>query len=352
LEEIKDVNFVAIVDPLTDKASKILQDKLAGDHASLYKDCKVYPDITSALQEKTIHIAFIGLPPACHGSFEDGKNIELELLRAGIHIFVEKPISVLLPEQLKEYVAAVTREAEERKCIVSVGYMFRYHAAVERVKEELNKWGRPLLAMNLRYNAAYANMTKKFWWDKTHSGGPIVEQCTHFCDLIRYFGGEVQLDTLKGYSVPTSIGNSDPNHVGYLASMPEVVKEANIPKENLSPCATQCVWKFINGGIGAMTHTASLHDHQYETALDIWCDGLRISLCNIYLPSCTLKIRKSGSIEDTVEVFPSVDPYLEEDKIFLKAVSSGDAGLVRSSYEDAAKTYELSWAITRATTSN
>jgi predicted dehydrogenase len=27
------------------------------------------------------------------------------------------------------------------------------------------------------------------------SGGPIVEQCTHFADLARFIAGEVKLDT-------------------------------------------------------------------------------------------------------------------------------------------------------------
>ena len=55
------VNIVAIVDPLTDKADERLAEKLAGSHASSYKDCKVYGDIETALKEKNIHVAFIGM---------------------------------------------------------------------------------------------------------------------------------------------------------------------------------------------------------------------------------------------------------------------------------------------------
>ena len=42
------------------------------------------------------------------------------------------------------------------------------------------------------------------------------------------------------------------------------------------------------------------------------------------------------------------DPYLSEDAAFLSAVRSGDASCVRSSYADAFRTYELTWAIRRA----
>jgi hypothetical protein len=39
---------------------------------------------------------------------------------------------------------------------------------------------------------------------------------------------------------------------------------------------------------------------------------------------------------------------LEEVKVFLAAVRSGNPDLIRSPYADAAKTYRLSWSIRRA----
>lgn len=287
------------------------------------------------------------MPPFCHGTFAEGKDLELKLLQSGIHLFVEKPVSIVPPEEFAPYVSAVDEAARKSGCIVGVGYMLRYHGAIERIRAELAEFGRPVVAINARYISTYTNIPKPFWWRKTESGGPIVEQATHFCDLIRYFGGEVDLESIKGYSIPSSI--DDPSNIGYLESMPASVKEAKIPVKDLCPCVTQCVWKFKSGGLGNLTHSVVLQDYQYETAIDIWCDGLRLSLIDPYFPSCTLRIRKKGSIEDTVVPFPNDDPYLEEDRAFLKAVLSGDKGLIRSSYEDAAKTYELSWAIKRAT---
>lgn len=259
---------------------------------------------------------------------------------------MEKPISVLPPEEFKDYVTMVTKVSQERGCLVSVGYMLRYHPAVRRIKEELTKHGRPLNAINVRYASTYTNIAKPFWWDKTQSGGPIVEQATHFCDLIRYFGGEVVLDSITGYSIPPS---NSPQNLGYLTCLPSIVQEANIPIENDAPRSTQCVWQFAAGGIGTLTHTLLLHDLKYETSIDIWCDGLRISLTDVYFPECTLTIRRSGSNKESVEKFPEADPYLEEDRIFIEAILSGKSDGIESLYEDATKTYELSWAIRRAT---
>ena len=56
--------------------------------------------------------------------------------------------------------------------------------------------------------------------------------------------------------------------------------------------------------------------------------------------------------EEEIHHFPSADPYLGEDKVFLEAVRSGDDSTVQSSYSDAAKSYQLSWQVRRASEKN
>ena len=55
--------------------------------------------------------------------------------------------------------------------------------------------------------------------------GPIIEQATHFCDLMRYLGGEVRSDSVTGCCVPYS---SDPTSVGYLSAVPENISEESL----------------------------------------------------------------------------------------------------------------------------
>ena len=164
-------------------------------------------------------ILLIGLPPIHHGSFSEGKDIELKLLRSGVNIFVEKPVSVTPPEVFKDYVAAVTKTAAQNNVVISIGYMLRYHPAVVRIREEIRKHGQPLVALSARYSCTYTNLEKPFWWNVTQSGGPIIEQATHFCDLVRYIGGEVDLKSVTGYAVPSSTTPTEP---GYLTAIPKV----------------------------------------------------------------------------------------------------------------------------------
>lgn len=266
-------------------------------------------------------------------------------MEAGVDLFIEKPVSVAPPEEFGTYSTAVVRSQQEHGLVVSVGYMFRYHAAVDKLCDLLR--GRKVMVLGASYNCAYSQIDHLFWWDTTRSGGPIVEQATHFCDLVRYIAGEVEWSSVKGCSIPAS---DAPASAGYLSALPTVVQETAIPLEKQVSRATACCWKFEHGGLGTLTHGVTLHGQRYEATIEVWCDGLRLTLEDLYFPECRLRVRESGSDQETVYSFPYADPYLEEDRAFLAAVRARDTSLIRSSYEDAAKTYQFSWALRRAST--
>ena len=97
----------------------------------------------------------------------------------------------------------------------------------------------------------------------------------------------------------------------------------------------------------APSHGTLLHREKYETEIEIWGDGLRIVLLEPY-GHCRVLVRRPHSEETEEFEFAGDDPYLTEDRAFLEAVRTGDCSGIRSSYDDALKTYELSWAITDA----
>ena len=67
-----------------------------------------------------------------------------------------------------------------------------------------------------------------------HSAGPIIEQGTHFCDLSRYFGGDVDIATVSAHALDWD------DAPGKLSKM--VVDESKIPPENRIPRATVATW--------------------------------------------------------------------------------------------------------------
>lgn len=99
------------------------------------------------------------------------------------------------------------------------------------------------------------------WWDKSQTCGPIVEQATHFCDLSRYFGGEVDLESVMAHSLE----HFEP--AGHLRKMP--VPEEKIPEDQRIPRITCATWKYKNGAVGSLTHAVALHGFNYSTELDV-----------------------------------------------------------------------------------
>ena len=70
--------------------------------------------------------------------------------------------------------------------------------------------------------------------DNRHSAGPIIEQGTHFCDLSRYFGGEVDISTVVAHSLEWY------EDAGKLSGI--VIDEGKIEPENRIPRITSATW--------------------------------------------------------------------------------------------------------------
>jgi predicted dehydrogenase len=66
------------------------------------------------------------------------------------------------------------------------------------------------------------------------SAGPIVEQGTHFCDLSRYFGGEVDISTVSAHSLEWD------ENAGQLSKIS--IDESKIAPENRIPRVTAATW--------------------------------------------------------------------------------------------------------------
>ena len=66
------------------------------------------------------------------------------------------------------------------------------------------------------------------------SGGPVIEQSTHFCDLSRYFGGDVDIQTVQAHAVGWDEGP------GKLAKIP--IDESKIDPYKRIPRVTTANW--------------------------------------------------------------------------------------------------------------
>ena len=344
LETIGGIAVVGVADLDTDRAEKALAARRAGRASEMYSQARAFGDLREMLTEAQPDAVFVGLPPECHGLAEPPNDAELVCADAGVHVFLEKPLASVLPEQLAP-VAESLAAAAEGGLIVSVGYMFRYSHAVEKMRELIAESPGGLRAIAARYNCAYSEILKPAWWDMRLSGGPIVEQATHFCDLARFLVGDVDLASVRGVQIEPTSPLAD---VSDMPAGPDGgAMEGPVPPEHRVPRATAAVWKFESGALGSLTHGVLLHRKKYESELEVWGDGLRMVLSDPY-GDCRLHVRRPHQEQTETLTFADDDTYLTEDRVFIEAVRSGDASGIRSTYADALRTYELTWAIRQA----
>jgi predicted dehydrogenase len=96
------------------------------DHASRYNYREV-PSLEAGLSEQP-DCTFVCNPTSMH------VPVALAALRAGSHVFIEKPLSHSMSD-----LGALVLEASQRKQVVSVGYQLRFHPAIQCVEQLLKK---------------------------------------------------------------------------------------------------------------------------------------------------------------------------------------------------------------------
>lgn len=340
-ETIPGVTCVGVADPDLPKARRVLKARQAGPHGQAWKSAKAYADWRELLDAVRPDAAVVAVPPAAHGQLSAPADLELQLAKRGVHFLLEKPLGVSDPQTLQR----IAEELAARSVIVSVGYMFRYAAAVARMREMIDDApGGPRVFL-ARYNCAYSEIAKSAWWDIRQSGGPIIEQATHFIDLARYLCGDINAESVTARHIAAT------KTAGMLTDVP--VNDAGMPIDAdihpnyRIPRATVAHWRYASGAVGTLTHAVFLHGRAYEAELEVWCDGLRVALVDPY-GDCRLDVRTGRSEKSETLRFDGDDMYRTEAEAFVEAVRNNSAVGLRCRYADALDTHRLAWRITRA----
>ncbi|EPY51671.1 NAD binding dehydrogenase [Schizosaccharomyces cryophilus OY26] len=332
----------ALINPIPNETNRVLDSKRDSNVSYAYNETKMYTSMTEYLDYLSRHPedepnAFvIGIPPDFHGSNKVGADMELQIVRQfpNAALFIEKPITSAAVEDAFD----VVRQLEQHQAIISIGYMFRYLKVVEAAKKYIQDNNLNIVCTIARYNSSYIHNSKVFWWYVSKSGGPVVEQGTHFCDLSRYFGGDVDISTVK----VNRVLSSDP--CGKLSALP--IDEGSIPEHERVPRFTAASWKYKSGAVGILAHSIILQGTQYDTCLELQADGHYIRIVDLY-GTPRLYIRSPESDTERIVNFPDDDPYFSEFEAFI-GVAEGKLPRERilSDFEDGTKTYELTKAIT------
>ena len=336
-EQMPGVVCVGVADVDIHRAQDAIGTRQTGLQRKAWANCQPFSDWRQMVQKLRPDAVIVGLPPDQHGHTESPRDVELMLSNLGVAMLIEKPLGFWHPDVLSQVAQALQRGG----VLVSVGYMFRYAAAVAKLRAILRDTLLGPCVFTARYNCAYSRINKAAFWDTRRNGGPIIEQATHFLDLARYLCGEVDLDSLQVTRIAADSAQ------GTLRYMPTDdagrALDANVPAQYRITTATLAQWRFVSGAVGNLAHGVLLHEDRYEAELEVWADGVRFVLRNPY-GDARLGVRLGGC--ERTEWFDfNDDPYLAQDAAFIEGVRSGSADTIRCTYQDALKTYRLSWAI-------
>jgi predicted dehydrogenase/threonine dehydrogenase-like Zn-dependent dehydrogenase len=128
----------------------------------------------------------------------------LAALRAGKHVFCEKPLC-LNEDQLSEIVRCSASCPKQK---IMLGFNRRFAASAARLKSFVQQIGDPL-AMNYRVNAGY--IPREHWVnDPEQGGGRILGEVCHFVDFLIFLAGSVPVE-LHAQTLPNQGQYSEDN---------------------------------------------------------------------------------------------------------------------------------------------
>ncbi len=139
-----------------------------------------FSDMNELLAIDEIEAVYIASPVFCH------KEQVEAACKAGKHILLEKPIGIDIAEAEE-----IVKICEDAKIKLGVGFMMRFHAYHEKMKEIIaeGKLGK-LVSARAEFTCWYPTMDNCWRQNvKLSGGGAMMDMGIHCIDLIRYITG-------------------------------------------------------------------------------------------------------------------------------------------------------------------
>jgi predicted dehydrogenase len=156
---------------------------------------RVYSDPLQLIESPDVEAVAVVTPPATHCA------IALAALRAGKHVFVEKPLAVTA-----EQAEVLVSEAASTGLCAAVGHNLRLHRLVRRAQAALhNGVLGELIAISATWSAP-AGRRPEWQADREQGGGVLFDFGVHHVDLARLFSGS-ELDDVSASAI--SAGSDD-----------------------------------------------------------------------------------------------------------------------------------------------
>ena len=183
-------------------------------------------------------------------------------LRAGKHVFVEKPMC-LTEEECRELMDAVEESGKQ----LTVGFNRRYAPFYMEQKKYLSRRSGPAV-INCRMNSP--GISGAYWMADPATGGAILGEACHFVDLMYWLLDSEPLG-VSAFSLPTG-------------------RESPIGENNLV-----AAFRFADGSIGNLTYSTVGSSTSGGERVEVFADGLGVATEDFKRFTVATKLRKSRS---------------------------------------------------------
>ena len=261
----------------------------AQETAERFKIPQVYQDAHEMLDTEAIDVLYSIVPAYVR------TDVEVIAAQKGIHIFSEKPQALTM-----QVAHRINNAIQEAEVISTVGFRERYRPIFQEARQYLID--KQIVHVRFQGFGGLPPSTDggpKTWWEEMDkSGGQALDWGVHATDYTRFMTG---LNVAKSQA--------------FYCQRPAY---ANALSTSFNYC-------FENGATMTLNFVAAGSGPKDEPRFTIFYEG-----------GC-LEIHGYDKILVNQEVFyeaDEFDPWLEQDKTFIRAVQSGDASLLLSDYYD------------------
>ncbi len=276
---------------------------------------ETYPDLIDqaivdyqiALNDPEVEAVFVLTPNYAH------YTVTMDALRAGKHVFCEKPITVNYALSCE-----MAEEANKRGLMLNIGVCNRYHKSVELL-EEMNRNGKfgniYHVYCSFRRARSIPGLGGAFTTKALSGGGVLIDWGIHFLDLVLYILGDAKLKNLTcdTYSEMAK----DMKSYKYKQMWAEDTADI----EN----GTNDVDDFVTGYIRTDKASISFNGawaqnlDKTEMYIDFLGDkgGVRLTYCQLF------EFFEGSTLETEKPEYEIPDMYFGEDKAFLESTETG-----------------------------
>lgn len=182
----EDCILTAVCDTVEERAAEIAQ----------IHNAEVFTDYKDMCEKADMDAVILNLPHFLHC------DAAVFFLEKNIHVLVEKPMAINVPECEKMINASKKSGAK-----LAIGHVQRYYSAYRAVKEivQSGKYGKLCMITEVR-NVEYATDSRPAWFKqkKLAGGGITMNYGAHTLDKIMYISGERVVEAKAYLSNPVS----------------------------------------------------------------------------------------------------------------------------------------------------